>query len=234
MQANFWKLVNNAYFGFDCRGNSQNKYLHLIYDENAEVEFISKYSRYDANNCFLYLDARIKNIEEYYSNLDNLEDDGQSYAETLKQEEIKRVIETYNSLEFIVIAEESCDCGEREMSDILLTIFLDNDIQHRLDLSGEFFAQFSKRNEAVHKQVGLYEFEDVEHGIICAICINPKEYFEIYGIYYKTNKKHKGVRKEIKGMEFDNYASFIFTLEEVKEVSKRFAKKLKQTRFQNK
>ena len=234
MQANFWKLVNNAYFGFDCRGNSQNKYLHLIYDENAEVEFISKYSRYDANNCFLYLDARIKNIEEYYSNLDNLEDDGQSYAETLKQEEMKRVIETYNSLEFIVIAEESCDCGEREMSDILLTIFSDNDIQHRLDLSGDFFAQFSKRNEAVHKQVGLYEFEDVEHGIICAICINPKEYFEIYGIYYETNKKHKGVRKEIKGMEFDNYASFIFTLEEVKEVSKRFAKKLKQTRFQNK
>ena len=234
MQANFWKLVNNAYFGFDCRGNSQNKYLHLIYDENAEVEFISKYSRYDANNCFLYLDARIKNIEEYYSNLDNLEDDGQSYAETLKQEEMKRVIETYNSLEFIVIAEESCDCGEREMSDILLTIFSDNDIQHRLDLSGDFFAQFSKRNEAVHKQVGLYEFEDVEHGIICAICINPKEYFEIYGIYYETNKKHKGVRKEIKGMEFDNYASFIFTLDQVKEVSKRFAKKLKQTRFQNK
>ena len=166
--------------------------------------------------------------------MDNLEDDRQSYAKTLRQEEIKRVIETYNSLEFIVITEESCDCGEREMSDILLTIFLDNDIQHRLDLSGEFFAQFSKRNEAVHKQVGLYEFENVEHGIICAICINPKEYFEIYGIYYETNKKHKGVRKEIKGMEFDNYASFIFTLEEVKEVSKRFAKKLKQTRFQNK
>ena len=109
LQANFRKLVNNAYFGFDCRGNSRNKYLHLIYDENVEVEFISKYNRYDANNCFLYLDARIKNIEEYYSNLDNLEDDGQSYAETLKQEEIKRVIETYNSLEFIVIVEESCD-----------------------------------------------------------------------------------------------------------------------------
>ena len=35
-------------------------------------------------------------------------------------------------------------------------------------------------------------------------------------------------------MEFDNYDSFIFTLEEVKEVPKRFAKKIKQTRFQNK
>ena len=76
------------------------------------------------------------------------------------------------SLEFIVIAEETCDCGEREMRDILLRIFLDNDIQCRLDLSGEFFGQFNKRNEAVRKQVGLYEFENVEHGIICPICVN--------------------------------------------------------------
>ena len=62
VQANFWKLLNNANFGFECRDNSQNKSLHLIYDENAEVEFISKYSKYDTNTCFLDLDARIKNI----------------------------------------------------------------------------------------------------------------------------------------------------------------------------
>ena len=34
------------------------------------------------------------------------------------------------SLEFIIIAEDLCDCGEQER-DILLRIFLDNDIQHR-------------------------------------------------------------------------------------------------------
>ena len=33
VQANFWKLLNNVNFGFDCRDNSQNKSLHLIYDE---------------------------------------------------------------------------------------------------------------------------------------------------------------------------------------------------------
>ena len=44
---------------------------------------------------FFGLDARIKKIEEYYSNLDNLEDDEQPYAETLKQEEIKRVMSSY-------------------------------------------------------------------------------------------------------------------------------------------
>ena len=117
------------------------------------------------------------------------------------------------------------------MRGILLRIFLDNDIQHRLDLSGEFFAPFNKRNEAVRKQVGLYEFENIEHGIICAICVNPKGNFELYKIYYETNKKRNGVRKCIKGMDFDNYASHILTIEEAKEGSRRFAKKQKQIGF---
>ena len=43
VQANFWKLLNNAIFEFDCRDNSQNKRLHLIYDEGKEVDFISKF-----------------------------------------------------------------------------------------------------------------------------------------------------------------------------------------------
>ena len=345
VQANFWKLLNNADFGFDCRDNSQNKSLHLIYDEEAEFDFISKYDGYSSTNCFLNLDAKIKNIKEYYSNMENLTEDERPYAETLKQVRIERVTENFNkrksrskskllsyeghledayankaytfvqdledkgvnsvkgvackkktmvrvstasisskllinakisiasfiydcidtfsfpneetsliyarhkiikvlpyllmtdtdlgSLEFVVIAEDSCDCGEREMRDILLIIFLENDIQHRLDLSGEFFEQFDKRNEAVRKQVGLCEFENIEHGIVCPFCVNPKEYFELYGILYETNKKHRRFRKGTKGMDFDNYASRILTMEEAEEGSRRFAEKQKQTCFQN-
>ena len=136
------------------------------------------------------------------------------------------------SLEFIVVAEDSCNCGEREMRDILMQIVLENDIHTRFDFSGEFFEQYGKRNESIRKQVGLYEFKNVEQGIICAICINPKEYFELYGIYYETNEKHKGVRKGAKGMDFDNYASRIFTMEEADERtrrSRRSSKKQKQT-----
>ena len=283
--------MSNSNFGFECRDNCQNKSLDLIYDENAEVVFIIKYRKYDTNNFFLDLDIRIKNIEAYYSNFDNLEDDEQPYAEMLKQEawmvmdnygrkkkgkkskllsHVEHLEEVYSSkaytfvqdleedgvnsakgvackkqtmvkvstryisftllinatiflasfiydcigtfcfpneetsliyachkivkilpyllmtntdlgsLEFMVIAEDSCDCGEREMRDILFRIFLDNNIQHRLHLSWKFFAQFNKRNEAVRKQIGLCEFENVERGIICAICVNPKEYFELY------------------------------------------------------
>ena len=138
------------------------------------------------------------------------------------------------SLEFMVIAEDCCDVGEREMRDILIKIFLDDDIYHRLDLSGEFFEQFGKRNEAIRKQVGLYEFENTEQGIICAICVNLKEYFELYGTYCETNKRHKGVRKGTKGMDFDNYAGRILTIDEARYGTKHFAKKQRQTKFQNK
>ena len=138
------------------------------------------------------------------------------------------------SLEFMVIAEDCCDVGEREMRDILIKIFLDNDIHHMLDLSVEFFEQFGKRKEAIQKLVGLYEFENIEQGIICTICVNPKEYFELYGIYYETNKKHKGVSKGTKGMDFDNYAGRILTIDEAHDSTICFTKKQKQTRFQNK
>ena len=137
------------------------------------------------------------------------------------------------SLEFMIIAEDCCDVGEREMRDILIKIFLDNYIHHMLDLSVEFFEHFGKRKEAIQKLVGLYEFENIEQGIICTICVNPKEYFELYGIYYETNKKHKGVCNGTKGVDFDNYASRILTIDEPRDGTKRSAKK-QQTRFQNK
>ena len=85
VQANLWKLLNNANFGFECRDNSQNKSLHLI----AEVEFISKYGSYDSNNCFLNIDPRIKNINKYYNDVDKLKKDEVPYADTFREEEIE-------------------------------------------------------------------------------------------------------------------------------------------------
>ena len=334
VQANFWKLLNNFNFGFDFRDNSQNKNLHLSYDEDAEIEFLTKYEGNKSTNHFLSLEARIRNIEEKYKDVENLPFDEQLFAETLKKEEIKKVTEEFNkkkdskgkgnkvlnyvnrleeayadksytfvqylekdgvnsvfsvaskrqnnvrvstiyiaakllinakislasflyncvdtfcfpnekpqatyahhkiikvlpyllmtdtdsgSLEFIITAEDSCDCGEREMRDSLLKISLDNDIHKRLDLSNEFFEQFDKRNVTVRKQVGLYEFENIENGIVCSLCVNPKEYLEVYGVLFNINKKHKGVKR---GM-----------LAEARESTNRFSKKQKQTRFENK
>ena len=82
------------------------------------------------------------------------------------------------SLEFNVIAEDPCVLWLwwNGNEDVLLRIFLDKEIHLRLDLSGKFFDKFGKRNEAIRKQIELYKFENIEHGIICTICVNPKEY----------------------------------------------------------
>ena len=349
VQANFWKLLNNSNFGFDCRDNSQNKILHLIYDEDAEIELLTKYEGYKSTNPFLSLKARIRNIEEKYKDVENLPFDEQPFAETLKKEEIKKVTEKFNeekgskckgnkalnyvnrleeayadksytfvqdleedgvnivfavacerennvrvstryiaakllinakiflasflydcvdtfcfpnektqaiyarhktikvlpyllmtdtdsrSLEFIIIAEDSCDSREREMRDILLKMFLDNDTHKRLDLCNEFLEQFDQRNLAVRKQVGLCAFENIEHGIVCAICVNPKEYLEFYVILFDINKKQKGVKRGTNGMNFEKYARRILTIAaEARESTNRFSKKQKQTRFENK
>ena len=66
VQGNFYELLNNANFGFDCRDISQNKSLHLIYKENAEIEFINKYEGYKSENCFLLVEAKIKNVRNKY------------------------------------------------------------------------------------------------------------------------------------------------------------------------
>ena len=73
----------------------------------------------------------------------------------------------------------------------------------------------------------------MEHGIICTICVNPKEYFELYGILYEMNKKQNGAKKGTKDMDFDNYASRILKLEDTEKGTNRFAQEKQQVRLQN-
>ena len=103
VQVNFWKLLNNSNFGFDCRDNSQNKSLHLIHEEDGEIEFLTKYKGYKSTNPFLSLEARIRNIEEKYKDVQNLPFDEQPFAETLKKEEIKKVTEEFSKKRVVTV-----------------------------------------------------------------------------------------------------------------------------------
>ena len=51
------------------------------------------------------------------------------------------------------------------------------------------------------------------------LAVNPKEYFE-YFESEKCNKKHKGIKKEAKGMEYQNYAERIKPLIDFKTYKK--------------
>ena len=84
-------------------------------------------------------------------------------------------------------------------------------------------------DEIVKKQMGLYEIANINNSNICTIAVNPKEYFK----KFKTrsiNKKHKGVRRDSPGMNFESYAERIKLLREVD--SERANKKIIQKRLQ--
>ena len=75
--------------------------------------------------------------------------------------------------------------------------------------------------------LGLYEIENIKNQNICTIAVNPKEYFEKFNDR-KTNKKHKGVRKNTLGMCFECYAMRNNSLRDIncKKEEKNYAKKV--------
>ena len=75
-------------------------------------------------------------------------------------------------------------------------------ILNRLDLSDDFWKQFEIYDHNTKKVMGLFEIENINNQNICTIAINPKEYFEKFKDR-KINKKHKGVRKDTTGMNFE-------------------------------
>ena len=78
----------------------------------------------------------------------------------------------------------------------------------------------------VKKQVGLYEVKNIKNTNILTIAINPKEYFEKYKDF-SINKKHKSLKKEYPGMDFEAYSC---TLHEYCFESK--PKKIEQKKIQ--
>ena len=58
------------------------------------------------------------------------------------------------------------------------------------------------------KKLGLYEVELVDNPYYVNLAVNPKDYFEFFQDY-STSKKHKGIEKGSRGMEFSNYANRI-------------------------
>ena len=105
---------------------------------------------------------------------------------------------------------------------------------NRLDLSDGFWEQFNVQNKSLKKKVGLYEVENSNNTNILTIAINPKEYFEKYKDF-SINKKHKGLKKNTPGMDFEAYSERLATLHEYCFESKpNFSKqaKVKQKRFQ--
>ena len=83
-----------------------------------------------------------------------------------------------------------------------------------LDRSDNFWKQFGIYDENTKNVMGLYEIENIDNPNICTIAINPKEYFEKFK-NWEINKKHKGVRRDTPGMNFESYAEKVSSIRQI-------------------
>ena len=114
---------------------------------------------------------------------------------------------------FVFIRNLDCTVNEKESRKILFEVMIASKIFQRLDLSDYFWKQYSLQNKAIKEQVGLYEIESIDSANKITISVNPKEYFEKYRD--KTvNKKHKGLKRDTPGMNFEAYSQLICSLHE--------------------
>ena len=86
----------------------------------------------------------------------------------------------------------------------------------------------------IPKVRGLYEMENIDNPNICTIAINPKEYFEKFK-NQEINKKHKDVRRDIPGMNFESYAEKISSIRqiEIARNDKKLVQKILQVKNTN-
>ena len=132
----------------------------------------------------------------------------------------------YTSLFFIFIYKLSCSINEKTARNTIFEVLTKFKVLNRLDLSDNFWEQFNVQNKSLKKQVGLYEVKNIKNTNILTIAINPKEYFEKYKDF-SINKKHKSLKKEYPGMDFEAYSC---TLHEYCFESK--PKKIEQKKIQ--
>ena len=115
------------------------------------------------------------------------------------------------SLFFVFICDFESTLPEREARKVIFECMIKSKNLNRLDLSDNFWKEYNVYNNSTKKQIGLFEIESIDNQNICTIAVNPKEYFEKFK-NRKINKKHKGVRRDTVGMDFERYAARINNL----------------------
>ena len=113
------------------------------------------------------------------------------------------------SLLFIVISEASSDFEESKV--IIFEVIVKTVIYKRFDSCHPFWDNFKAQRPNTKKQLGLYEIQHIDNPCYVTLTVNLKEYFEFFEDY-STNKKHKGIKKGSRGMEFSNYSNRIKSL----------------------
>ena len=97
VEKDFYKLMNNSNFGYDCRNNLDNCKFVPIFDEYKEITFIDRYHIFDSKvSQFVTSDLLKADVEEKYNDkLSKLDKEDRFYE--IKLQTIKTKTATIRS-----------------------------------------------------------------------------------------------------------------------------------------
>ena len=218
--------MNNSNFGYDCRNNLNNSKFVLIFDELKELTYVERYQNiFDPKfSQFVTTDLIKQNIEETYNDkLVKLDKEDKFYQIKLGTLNTERL----TNLEVA----KSFENKQKKKTKLTLNDYDDrknkalrNQKIKRLDLSADFWKKFDVQNKKSKKQVGLFEIQNIDKPNIITIALNPKEFYERFNDH-SDNKRHKGLHKSTRGMDFDSYSE---RLSDLNEFSRDYIKKPKK------
>ena len=134
---------------------------------------------------------------------------------------------------FNSIYKKECDIAESEYRNLIFEIFKQSKIIKGFDLSDEFWEQFEICDTTTTKKMDLYKIDNIANANICTIAVNSKEYFEKLKSR-SINKKHKGVKQDTPGMNFESYAERKNVLRDIsseKKTEKKFVQKTTSKKY---
>ena len=132
-------------------------------------------------------------------------------------------------LKFIFVSSTDSDIPDKKFRDIIFEVIVASKIYDRFDSSNIYWEKFGARKENLRKCLGYFEIEHIENPCFVTVAVNPKEYYESFEDN-SFDKKYKGIKKGLPGMDFENYANRILSVNDcdffekperdVKEVSR--------------
>ena len=207
----------------------------LSVEKNSKVKLTTRYLK---GKMLMFSKLSIKSF--VYDVIDIFMFPNETIQEIYQKYNIEKCVVEQNltdtdstSIFFIFICNLNSEIPENEARKIIFEVMLNSKIFDRLDRSHEYFEQFNARDVSLKKKVGYFETEQIDKENIVTVALNPKEYYERF-IDSTYNKKHKGLSKNVKGMDFDSYSNRLSDLTEYFDnflISPNPVQRIEQKRF---
>ena len=106
-------------------------------------------------------------------------------------------------LKLIFINDVESEVPDKQFRDILFQISITSIIYDKFDSSHEYWERPNSREDHLRKFLGYFEIEHINNPCFVTVAVNPKEHYEFFEDN-SINKKHKRIKKESSGMDFEN------------------------------